>query len=64
MLGYNELLIPEMNTIGGGLRGVIVNAMDYGTVVSEFEPQSHYYVHFRAITLTEGMNPFILPAIG
>ncbi len=31
-------------------RGVMVKAMDCGIVVSEFELQSRYYVHFRANT--------------
>ncbi len=38
--------------------------MDCGIVVSEFELQSGYYVHFRANTLGKGMNPLILPLIG
>ena len=42
----------------------MVKAMDYGIVVSEFELQSRYYVHFRANTLGKGTNPFILPAVG
>ena len=45
-------------------QGVMVKAMDYGIVVSEFELQSHYYVHFRANTLGKGMNPLILQAMG
>ena len=45
-------------------RGVMVKAMDCGIVVSEFELQSRYYVHFRANTLRKGMNPLILPAMG
>ena len=32
-------------------RGVMVKAMYWGIVVSEFEFQSHYYVHFRTNTL-------------
>ena len=44
--------------------GVIVKAMDCGIVVSEFEFQSHYYVHFRANTLGKGMDLLILPAMG
>ena len=40
-------------------RGVMVKAMDCGTVVSEFVLQSRYYVHFRANTLGKGMNPLI-----
>ena len=42
----------------------MVNAMDYGIVVSEFVFQSRYYVHFRANTLGERYEPLILPAIG
>ncbi len=49
---------------GGCPRGVMVKAMDCGIVVSEFEPQSGYYVHFRANTLGKGMNPLILLTIG
>ena len=45
-------------------RGVMVKAMDCGTVVSEFEFQSRYYVHFPANTLGKGMNPLILTAMG
>ena len=44
--------------------GVIVKAMDYGIVVSEFELQSHYYVRFRTNTLGKRMNTFIFPAMG
>ena len=38
-------------------RGVMVKAMDCGLVVSEFVLQSRYYLHFRANTLWNGMNP-------
>ena len=44
-------------------RGVMVKAMDCGIVVSEFELQSCYYVHFRSNTLGKGINPLILPAM-
>ena len=52
------------NMLGGCPRGVMVKAMDYGIVVSEFILQSRYYVYFRANTLGKGMNPLILPAMG
>ena len=39
-------------------------AMDRGIVVSEFELQSCYYVHFRANTPGKGMNSLVLPAMG
>ena len=45
-------------------RGVMVEAMDCGIVVSEFVLQLRYYVHFRANTLGKGMNTLILPAKG
>ena len=48
----------------GCSRGVVVKAMDCGTVVSEFVLQSRYYVHFRANTLGKCMNPLILPTMG
>ena len=41
----------------------MVKAMDCGIVVSEFELQLRYYVHFQANTLGKGMNPFFLPAM-
>ena len=43
---------------------VMVKAMGCRIVVSEFELQSCYYVHFRANTLGKGMNPLILPDMG
>ena len=58
------IVIGSANGEGGCLRGKMVKAMDCGIVVSEFELQPRYYVHFRANTLGEGMNPLILPAMG
>ena len=49
---------------GWCLCGVMVKAMDCGIVVSKFELQSRYYIHFRANTLGKSMNPLILPAMG
>ena len=63
-------LSPHMKLIlhhirsDGGVRGVMVKAMNCGIVVSEFVLQSRYYVHLWANTLGKGMNPLILPAIG
>ena len=42
----------------------MVKAMACGIVESEFELQSHYYVHFRTNILGKGMNPLIIPAMG
>ena len=41
----------------------MVKAMDCEIVVSEFEIQTRYYVHFRKNTPGKGMNPLILPAM-
>ena len=49
-----------VQNVGEYPHGVMVKAMDCGIVVSEFELQSRYYVHFRANTLGKGMNPLIL----
>ena len=38
-------------------RGVMVKVLDCEIVVSEFELQSRYYVHFRTNTLEKGMYP-------
>ena len=42
----------------------MVKSLDCGILVSEFELQLHYYIHFRVNTHGKGMNPLILPAIG
>ena len=39
------------------LRGVVANVMNNNTVMSEFELQSRYYVHFRANAQRKGGNP-------
>ena len=45
-------------------RRVMVKAMDFRIVVSEFELRSSYYTHFQTNTRRTGMNPLILPAMG
>ena len=50
-------IISTIKITWGGPRGVMVKAMDCGIVVSEFEFQLHYYVHFETNTLGKGMNP-------
>ena len=37
--------------------------LDYNIVVSEFELQLCYYIHFWTNTLGKGMNPFIPSAM-
>ena len=38
--------------------------LDYEIVVSEFELQLRYPVHFQSSTFGKGMNPFITSAMG
>ena len=44
--------------------GVMVKAMYWEIVVSEFVLQSRYYIHFRANTHGKGMNPLISLTMG
>ena len=45
----------------GRLRGITAKMLDCDLKVSEFELQSHYYVHFQTNTLRKGINPLIFP---
>ena len=38
-------------------RGVVTNVLDRDTVVSEFELQSRYYVHFQKNSLGKDTDP-------
>ena len=46
------------------LLGMVSNMLDCDIVVSMFELQSRYYVHFRTNALGKGMNLIIPSAIG
>ena len=50
--------LPTINLLGkeGNLCGEVANVLDCKIVVSEFELQSLYYVHFRANNPEKGMN--------
>ena len=54
----------KIQILEGCPRGVVVKAMEFGIVVSEFELQSRFYVHFRANTLGKGMNTPYPPSYG
>ena len=41
----------------------MVKELDSEIVVSEFQLQSLYYIHFQTNTLGKGMNPLILQAM-
>ena len=43
---------------------IVVNVLDCEILVSEFNLQLRYHVHFRANTIEKGINPLIPPAIG
>ena len=40
----------------GSARDLVVNVQDSSILVSKFELQSHFYVHFQTNTLDKGMN--------
>ena len=65
---FQIMLIPLgtvcIQLFSGCPRGVMVKAMNYGIVVSEFVLQSRYYVHFRANTLGKGIEPHYPPSYG
>ena len=42
----------------------MVKVLECGIVLSKFEFQLHYYIHFWTNTFGKGMNPFILPVMG
>ena len=43
---------------------IVANMLDCDIVVSKFELQSHYYIHFKTNALRKGINPLITPAMG
>ena len=52
------------SSIYSQLKEGMVKALDGVIVVHEFEIQSHYYVHFRTITLGKGIKPLNLLSMG
>ena len=44
--------------------GAVANVWDSDILLSEFELQLHYCVHFQINTLEKSMNPLIPPSIG
>ena len=52
--------MTRMNlSLGGGLD--VVNVLDCNIIVSKFEIQLYYYVHFQINTLRKCLNLLILP---
>ncbi len=39
-----------------GSSDLVANVLEFNIVVSEFEHQSHYYLHYKTNTLVKGMN--------
>ena len=60
---FPMVLVLCERQIGGSTRGVVATGLDCDIIVSEFKPQSRYYVLFWTNTLKKGMNLLILPAI-
>ena len=44
--------------------GVVANVMDCNLIVSEFELQLFYYIHYRTNTLGKYMNSIVPPTMG
>ena len=62
---FNPFLWPyNLGGLFNAIAILVIKAMDFGIVVSEFEFQSRFYVHFGTNTLGKGMNPLIIPAMG
>ena len=64
MFFYRLIRRAHLHKGGGCLCGVMVKVMSYEIVVSNFELQSRYYIHFQTNTLRKDMSPLILPAMG
>ena len=60
----NEFLKKIISNTAVNFSGVVANILDFDILVSEFEFQMRYYVHFRNDTLEEGFSLLILPTIG
>ena len=60
-IGHIFSLLVNLDIFLGCPRGVMVKAIDFGIVVSEFVLQ---YVHFRANTLGKGIEPPYPPSYG
>ena len=55
---YNDIVSSKCNWVN--FRGVVANVLDCG-IISEFELQSLYYLHFWSSPLGNGVNPLITP---
>ena len=72
MYMYRKTLILSKNTICKILlspetwlkrkESVVASVLDSNIILSEFERQSRYYVHFQTSTLGKGMKPLIHPS--
>ena len=60
----NDWLQPYRYFKDSCFRGVKAKVMDRWIVVSEFELQSHYYVHFQTNTVWERYEPPYPPSYG
>ena len=58
------LFVKDNRNTWGCPCSAMVKVLDGGRVLSEFELQSRYYVHFRTNTHGKGKNHLIFPAKG
>ena len=52
-------LVYKMSGCFVSPRSAVANVLDCDNVVSEFELQSSYYIHFRIDTFGKGINPLL-----
>ena len=62
LYGTLVLLVGRLR-VGESLCGVVAREPDYYFVLSEFEPQLRYYVHFRPNAFGKNLEPLILPQL-
>ena len=63
---FNSSVLPVMLCASKveSPRCVVANVLDCDVVVSKFEPQSHYYVHFRTMPLNKETKPIYKRNVG
>ena len=59
-----QILYIRYEDLLGSLRGAVANVLDCDILISEFEQQTLYYVHFRANIFGKGINSVISSVMG
>ena len=56
-------MVEAVIKMRGSPYGIMVNMLDCNILVSEFEPQSHFYAYFQTNTLGKSVTSIMPPAI-